>query len=261
MSYQIEIDSVDEQIFQAAEHLLAEVGDGFTMAQLTDKAHVSRATIYRRVGNKESLLTHLAEVRGADIAAAPDIRTRILQGARQLFGRMGLLQATMEQIAEEAGVGVATVYRHFGDKESLLKAFIAEVSPSTAVATMAVHPTDDVAADLTAIANKILPFFYENRDILRLTFSGSLAEQAYLEQLRTGSDRSLHKLADYFRAQIEAGRINTAVDPQELSLALIGLFFAFALVGPIHYDVALDDPPRAAQFIVQLFLHGIPGTD
>ncbi|MCB0036542.1 MAG: helix-turn-helix transcriptional regulator, partial [Anaerolineales bacterium] len=80
MSYQAELDPIDEQIFQAAEHLLTEVGDSFTMAQLTDKANVSRATIYRRVGNKESLLTHLAEVRGADITTLPDIRTRILLG-------------------------------------------------------------------------------------------------------------------------------------------------------------------------------------
>lgn len=257
MSYQAELDPIDEQIFQAAEHLLTEVGDSFTMAQLTDKANVSRATIYRRVGNKESLLTHLAEVRGADITTLPDIRTRILLGARQLFGRTGFSQATMEQIAEEAGVGVATVYRHFGDKESLLRAFIDEVSPKTAVATITVHPTADVAADLTAIAQTILPFFYKNRDILRLSFSGSLAEQEYLEQLRSGSDRTLHRLTDYFQVQKENGRIQTDDDPYDIALAFIGVLFAFALMGPVHYGTTLADPDKTAHFIGNLFLRGL----
>lgn len=257
MSYQFELDPIYEKIFQAAEHLLAEVGDGFTMAQLTDKANVSRATIYRRVGNKESLLTHLAEVRGADISTLPNIRTRILQGARQLFGRTGFSQATMEQIAEEAGVGVATVYRHFGDKESLLQAFVDKISPKTAIATITVHPTADVAADLTAIARTILPFFYENRDILRLSFSGSLAEQAYLEELRSGSDRTLYRLTDYFRVQKENGRIQTDDDPEHIALAYIGVIFAFSLMGPVHYGTTLDDPEKTAQFISNLFLRGL----
>ncbi|MCJ8282159.1 MAG: TetR/AcrR family transcriptional regulator [Rivularia sp. ALOHA_DT_140] len=130
MSYH-KIDSIKERIFQAAEALLSEVGDSFTMEELVSKTNVSRATIYRHVGNKEMLLKSLAQTRGIAFEQLIDVRTRILQAARKVFGKHGLSSCTMEQIANEAGVGVATVYRHFGDKDNLVWTFIEEMSPRT----------------------------------------------------------------------------------------------------------------------------------
>lgn len=48
-------------------------------------------------------------------------RARVLEAARELFGREGL-DAQMDEIAASAGVGVGTVYRHFATKEALLEA-------------------------------------------------------------------------------------------------------------------------------------------
>jgi AcrR family transcriptional regulator len=44
---------------------------------------------------------------------------RILDSARHVFGEFGS-DACMEQIAEHAGVGVGTVYRHFASKDALI---------------------------------------------------------------------------------------------------------------------------------------------
>ncbi len=48
-------------------------------------------------------------------------RARVLDAARELFGRDGL-DAQMDEIAASAGVGVGTVYRHFATKDALLEA-------------------------------------------------------------------------------------------------------------------------------------------
>lgn len=48
-------------------------------------------------------------------------RQRVMAAAREVFGRDGL-GATMDDIAQHAGVGVATVYRRFPDKEQLIDA-------------------------------------------------------------------------------------------------------------------------------------------
>jgi AcrR family transcriptional regulator len=48
-------------------------------------------------------------------------RTRVLEAARELMSARGV-EVQMEEIAREAGVGVGTVYRHFPNKEALVRA-------------------------------------------------------------------------------------------------------------------------------------------
>lgn len=250
------MDPIDQRIFQAASDLLRRFGDGFTIDQLVDKANVPRATIYRRVGSKEALLQRLAQEQGVVLDQKRDIRTRILHAARQVFGQYGPVHATIEQIANEAEVGVATVYRHFGDKERLIWAFVSELSLRPFVRDLGV-PTEDVAADLKLLTRTLLPFFYEYRDILRFILTGNQAERAYIEHLRTGSDRTLDQLATYFAAQLEAGRLPATQRPQELALAYMGLLLAFAVIGPTHYDTTLEDPERISDLIVRIFVGGL----
>jgi AcrR family transcriptional regulator len=256
MPYQIQTDPITQQILQAAVTLLAQVGDGFTMDQLAAQAQVPRATLYRRVGSKIALLQRLAQEQGISFTPQLDIRTRILQAARQLFGRTGLVNTTMEQVAETAAVGVATVYRHFGDKDHLVLAVVEELSPRAFVRDFA-QPTADVTADLLTLTSTLLPLCYEYRDILRIILTGNAAERAYIEQMRIGSNRVLDQIAAYFATQIAAGRLQTTTQPNELALAYLGLLFAFTVIGPTHYGTTLEQPERISTIIVQLFLHGL----
>lgn len=50
-------------------------------------------------------------------------RERILAAAEEVFSREGL-GAPIDKIAEQAGVGVGTLYRHFPTKEALLQAIV-----------------------------------------------------------------------------------------------------------------------------------------
>ena len=52
-------------------------------------------------------------------------RQRILRAAAEVFTARGL-QASLDEVARHAGVGVGTVYRRFPDKESLVEALFAE---------------------------------------------------------------------------------------------------------------------------------------
>src|SRR3954470_22243281 len=52
-------------------------------------------------------------------------RQRIMAAAGQLFAEVGLA-ASLDAVAERAGVGVGTVYRRFPDKESLIDALFEE---------------------------------------------------------------------------------------------------------------------------------------
>ncbi|CAN5419749.1 TetR/AcrR family transcriptional regulator [Microbacterium sp.] len=66
----------------------------------------------------------------ADAAASV---SRIMEAARRVFS-VGDGSGTLDRIAKEAGVGIATLYRHFPNRESLARAvydqiFVREVQP------------------------------------------------------------------------------------------------------------------------------------
>ena len=60
----------------------------------------------------ETVEAHRREVRGA-----------VLDTAARLVGEHGLLSVTMSQIAEETGIGRATLYKYFPDVEAILLAW------------------------------------------------------------------------------------------------------------------------------------------
>jgi AcrR family transcriptional regulator len=52
-----------------------------------------------------------------------EVQQAILDTAAALVGEHGLLSVTMSQIAEEAGIGRATLYKYFADVEGILRAW------------------------------------------------------------------------------------------------------------------------------------------
>lgn len=65
-------------------------------------------------------MTDLFAARSDTPPVTDDIERRIVDAAATCFIRDGVGKTTMVGIAEEAGVGVATVYRRFGHKENLV---------------------------------------------------------------------------------------------------------------------------------------------
>jgi AcrR family transcriptional regulator len=245
-----------DTILEVAQALAAEGPGALTMRRLAEQTGLSRATLYRQVGNKAQLLARLAEAEGREfIAASP--RERILHAARRVFGREGIAAATVEQIAQEAGVGVATVYRLFGSKEGLLRVFAEEVVPRAAVRERTMHPTENLTQDLEAIVRVMLAFFYENRDMVRMALLGNEAERRYLQGLRQDTNTTLDYLAAYFHQQMDAGRLKAVARPQDLALALIGMVLAFAVIGPLHYGTAPESIEAIARLIVTLLLENL----
>ena len=46
--------------------------------------------------------------------------SRIIEAAKEVFSEKGFADATVDEVADLAGVGKGTVYRHFGNKEDLM---------------------------------------------------------------------------------------------------------------------------------------------
>ena len=52
-----------------------------------------------------------------------DVRAAILDTTAALVARHGLLSVTMSRIAQEAGIGRATLYKYFADVDTILRSW------------------------------------------------------------------------------------------------------------------------------------------
>jgi AcrR family transcriptional regulator len=81
------------------------------------------------------------------------VADRILDGALACIGRVGLAKTTFDDVAKEAGLSRATVYRYFSGRRPLLLALVAREAGRLAdVVRAAVAGTDSAADALVAAA-------------------------------------------------------------------------------------------------------------
>jgi TetR/AcrR family transcriptional regulator, mexJK operon transcriptional repressor len=88
---------------------------------------------------------------------SPAKHAAILKAATEVFLREGYARASVDAIAEAAGVGKQTVYGHFGDKQRLFLAVV-EHAHDTSPLDRAdlIRDTGDPRADLTAAAKWLI---------------------------------------------------------------------------------------------------------
>jgi AcrR family transcriptional regulator len=252
-------DETDQRILTAARQLLDTNPEAaFTMDELAEASGISRATLYRRFGSRTALLQATAAEHGLDIdeLAAPAIRERILEATRQALAQAGSVNFTIEQVAAEAGVGVATIYRHFGNKDSLLKALSDRLHPRRAAMQMLEQASGNLGTDLLRFASDALRFMYEYRDMAPVYFSGDSKIQDIFKTLRGDQNRTIDTLSRYLETQIQAGFIPTYQNAFDLATAFVGMLVGFAFIRASYTDDPLT-PEQAAQTIVRIFLSGI----
>lgn len=247
-----------ESIAEAAARLVALHGpDGFTMDDLARESGLSRATLYRQAGSRDAVLAALSE-QGVEIGRRVDVRERILEACRGVFSRAGFEAATLEDIAREAGVGPATVYRQFGDKEGLIRAFAGHIGPRRALQEVALSPSGDLRADLERVAASVLRHAAEDSDLLKLTLLERLRGGRWAELLKDSPLRSQVVLTRLLKPYAASGALGPE-DPRRMALAFAGMLFSF-FMRPLLEGGPMPDPEESARFITHVFLDGLAPT-
>lgn len=94
-------------------------------------------------------------------------RERILEAARAVFAEEGV-DASVEQIAQRAGVGMGTLYRRFPTKHDLVEAVIAESLDAFVAAAEAGLAENDAWTGFTGFVERVLELHAENRALREL---------------------------------------------------------------------------------------------
>lgn len=246
-----------DRILDAARRVYASDPEA-SLDAVAQEAGVSRATVYRRFPSRDELFAALNEERGMEInrEGQDGVRERILDAAGRLFPDLGLHGATMERIAEAANVGPATVYRHFGDKEGLLRAWLDLASPRRAVSELGRIGGKDVESDLRALATMALRFMGTHHGLIRMTLSADPETRAMLGRVRSSSETTRATLAAYLRRQMEAGNLRQD-DAEFLAEMFFGMLMARAVISPGFSERPPSDPEADAARLVRLFLEGL----
>jgi AcrR family transcriptional regulator len=185
----------------------------------------------------------------------------IQEAAIRVISRKGMAAATMQEIAEEAGVAKGTIYLYFRDREELV-----EKTFETAIGQL--HKRLDAAMDaagtfeerLRSLITAQFSFFSENREFFRLYHSlrmpqGSVTQQRRQKRTCQPQFRArLDRLSGVLKQAMDDGEVRP-LDPGRLALFLIEGSIAIVL------ERLNDDAPPAesedVELIVSTILAGI----
>jgi len=244
-----------DQIQTAAISLFRETGEDFTLNQLQERTGLSRATLYRRIGSKEQLLKNLAAKNLITPDPQADIKNRIYSAARKSIADVGFIACTMEQIASEAGIGIATLYRHFGDKENLLSSFVNQLHPRLDIQSILSAQDISLERDLREVIAIAFEFFSKNTELAKILYSLQSAEREYLTRIRDKSPSTLIHITRYLERHQKSGTVRSDVSAADMALILNGLLMQFSLFAPAQIHRPLD-VKKDTELILKIFLQG-----
>ena len=198
------------------------------MASLAKRAGISRATLYRHLGDRRAFERKLLSPGATAVSVRPSLRARILSGARRAIAVHGLLAVTIEQIAEESGVGEASIYRTFNDKDSVLRAAFDELPVRRDALALLSDLNAPVRDTLLSLARRMLDFAEREPETLRIIAFGHGTEARYVRRLRKGQTSAIGQLVRYLSAQQRRGRLRR-YPAEQLAASLLGLVYAASL--------------------------------
>jgi len=160
---------------------------------------------------------------GAEPAEEPRLRAdaqrnraRILAAASEVFAERGL-EASADEIAARAGVGHATVFRHFPTKDDLVVAILEDRVTELTRAADEAAAGDDAWTGLRRVMEFCGERYAEDRCIIEAAGAESVVGSPRLQAAKHRFHASLDAL---FRRAQAAGQVRADLDPEDLGALL-----------------------------------------
>lgn len=151
-------------------------------------------------------------------------RQALIDAARVVFARQGL-DATLDDVAREAGVGVGTAYRHFANKRELAAAIMEEsIDVVVAAAERALH-ADDPWQGLVDVLESAMVLQSGDRGMRDVLMNAKDAELAARLQ-----DRVIGPFTQVVERAKAAGAVRADVAPADFAV-VIGMLCSAAEFG------------------------------
>jgi AcrR family transcriptional regulator len=171
-------------------------------------------------------------------------RRRILEAAAEVFGERGL-GATLDAVAERAGVGVGTVYRRFPDKEALVDALFEDrIDEVRAIADEAALIPDGWEA-LATFMERALEMHCHDRALKELVFSTAHGQ----DRVARARERIKPAVDALFERARASGKLRADLDVNDLPI--------LQLMVTAVIDYAQDAAPGVWRRYLAIMLDGL----
>ncbi|MGE7839795.1 TetR/AcrR family transcriptional regulator [Lysinibacillus sp. NPDC093712] len=150
---------------------------------------------------------------------------RIIEAAIQLISEKGYTAATTKAIADLAQVNEVTIFRHFGNKQGILKTIVDRFSYNPILQKM-MHEevTWDLEKDLNHFSMKYFEYMMSIKDLVMIGFKESMQFPEISEEIANVPLIFKNELIQYFEEMHHKGKIRE-VNYEAAALSLIALNF------------------------------------
>jgi len=183
---------------------------------------------------------------------------KILETAIKVFSQKGFSGSTTKEIALEAGVSEATIFRYFNTKKDLLLALI-----SPAMVKSVTNLFYDIHGK--SIDEILLNFFQEtsaaidgNKDLLKILLYESLFYPEVREVMFNEIVTSRNKLLQKYLSEHQSIGEFKDIDPKIAMRVLSGMLIGY-MVWKYAYsnkDISQQDDEKIFNDMIEIFLHG-----
>ena len=183
-------------------------------------------------------------------------RQQVLAAALEVFSTAGYHAASMDEIADRAGVSKPVLYQHFPGKLDLYLALLdAGIDDLMAVARKALTGTTDNATRVSAMVNAYFAFVEEPGGAFRLVFESDLSNEPGVRQRVDAADVALARLSADVIAE------DTGLSDDEALLLASGMQGMVQVAARRWLRDGADEVSRedAADLIASLAWRGISG--
>jgi AcrR family transcriptional regulator len=191
-----------------------------------------------------------------------DRRQQIIATAMELFGKKGFRGTTTRDLATEADVNEAIIFRHFKTKEELYSAIIEQKAGERDSYHEELERLAAVGDDeqfFEAVGRTFLEKHETDTTFMRLLLFSAL-EGHQLSDMFVSSMAARHPIANYIERRIGEGAFRQ-IDPQLAARALMGMFASFIMWQEIFgfKNKQPRDREEVVRTFVSIFLSGMRG--
>jgi AcrR family transcriptional regulator len=184
-------------------------------------------------------------------------RTCLLEAAGRVFARRGLQQASVDEVAADAGFTKGAVYANFGSKEELfLEMLDAQFALRLQEMDRALSTDEPPEAQARAAGRDFVDHLNLDPDWSRLFFEAGLhasRDETFRAELLSRYDAMRRRMADVLRHRAEAGGFDPGVPFEQLATMV------FAMANGVAFERLVEPeavPDELFSSMLELFALG-----